>query len=80
MRFIHFSVQSKINRRFLLQRRMRGDAFGALPFLNLDFFAATEGNLKIEVAREKYMESEKRENLTVKSQMANGTDVRYIFH
>ncbi len=55
-----------------------------LPFFNFDFLAATEGKLKmvrkIEVAREKYMEREKRENLTIKSQMANGTDVQYIFH
>ncbi len=44
------------------------------PFLNLDFFAATEGKLKmlrnIEVARETYMETgegDGRENLTIKS-------------
>jgi hypothetical protein len=47
MRFIHVSVKSKIYRRFLLQRRMRGVFSVRFPFLNLDFFAATEGKLKI---------------------------------
>jgi hypothetical protein len=66
---------------------MPGDVFGALPFFEFRFFfAATEGKLKmvrkIEVAREKYMDGEGdgRENVTIKSQMANDTDVQYIFH